>query len=135
MVQGRSQLRRKVEDRDSSISHVSSFIIATNKYNKGHTQQASFEGEIVALMAKAYTPLSLVGFHEFRELISSLDPRIVPVSRSRLSRKLIPLKYESIEYYVMKVLNNCPYVVLSLDLWMPVKNEEIFQWSHIIVRN
>ena len=26
----------------------------------------------------------------------------------------------------MKVINNCPYVVLSFDLWMSVKNEDIF---------
>ena len=80
----------------------------------------------MALMEKAYTPLSLVYCREFRKVISSLDPRIVPVSRSRLSIKLIPLKYEAVKSDVMKVLNNCTYVVLIFDLWMYVKNEEIF---------
>ena len=73
MVQGSSQLSRKVEDSDSYISLVSDFIIDTKKYNKIHTHQVSFEKKIVALMAKAYTPLSLVYFHKFRKLISSLD--------------------------------------------------------------
>ena len=51
--QGFSQLRRKVEDRNSSISHVHYFMIATKKYSKGHTQQASLDGNIMYLMAKA----------------------------------------------------------------------------------
>ena len=122
MGQGRSQLKRKVEDRDSYISRVSDFIIGTNKYNKGHTQQASFEENILALMEKAYKPLSLVGLNEFRKLISSLDPRIVPVSRSRISINLITLKHDSVESDVIKVLNNCPCVILSFDLWISVKN-------------
>ena len=41
--QGISQMRRKVEDSDSYISHVSDFMIVNKKYNKNHTQQASFE--------------------------------------------------------------------------------------------
>ena len=97
-------------------------MIANKKYNKVHKQQASFEETIVALMAKAYTPLSLLDFREFRKLISSLDPGIVPVLRSRLSRKFIPLKYEDVEYDMMKELNNGPYVILSFDLWISVKN-------------
>ena len=41
--QGISQMRRKVEDSNSSIIRVGSFMVATKKYNKGHTQQVSFE--------------------------------------------------------------------------------------------
>ena len=63
-------------------------MIATKKYNKGHTQQASFEENIVALMAKAYTPLSLVYFRGFRKLISLLDLRIVPVLRNTSLNKV-----------------------------------------------
>ena len=44
MSQGSSQMRRKVEYSNSSISRVSYFIISNKKYNKGHTRQASFEG-------------------------------------------------------------------------------------------
>ena len=76
----------------------------------------------MALMAKAYTPLSLVDYREFRKLISSLDLCIVPFLRSHLSRKFISLKYEDVEYDVMKELNNGPYVILSFDLWISVKN-------------
>ena len=86
-------------------------------------------------MEKAYTPLSLVDFCEFRKLISSLDPRIFHVLRSRLSRKLIPLKYESVYSDVINGLNNCPYGVLRFDLWMSVKNRDIFQYPYIIARN
>ena len=89
----------------------------------------------MALMEKAYTPLSFLDFREFMKLISLLDLRIVPVSQSRLSRKLIPFKYEAVEYDVMNVLNNLPYVVLSFDLWMSIKNEETFQSPPIIPRN
>ena len=80
-------------------------------------------------MAKAYTPLSLVDFCEFRKLISSLDPRIVPFSKSRMSRNLIPLEYEAVEFDLMKVVNNFPYVFLSFDLCMSVKIEKIFSIS------
>ena len=58
-----------MEDSDSCIICASDFMIATKKYNKGHTQQALFEENIVALMAKAYTPLYLVDCHESRKLI------------------------------------------------------------------
>ena len=89
----------------------------------------------MALMSRAYTPLSLVDCREFKKLISSLDPRIFLVSQSRLSRNFITLEYEAVKSDVMKVLNNCPYVVLSFDLWVSVKNEEIFQYSPIIAWN
>ena len=89
----------------------------------------------MVLVSKAYTPLPLVYCREFRKLVSLLDPRIVPVLIARLSRNSIPLKYDSVESDVMKVLNNCPYVVLSFYLWMSVKNEDIFQYLPIIARN
>ena len=60
MGQGGSQLIRKVEYSNSYMNHVSDFMIATKTYNKGHIQKASFEENIVSLMAKAYISLSLV---------------------------------------------------------------------------
>ena len=135
MIQGSSHLRRNVEDSDSSISCVSYFIISTNKYKKGHTQRSLFEENIVDLMATAYTPLSLVDCRELSKLISSLDLRIVPVLKSRLSIKLILLKCEAFNSDVTKVLKNFPYVVLRFDLWMSVKNEDIFQFPPIVSRN
>ena len=69
MGQGSSHLKCKVSGSNSSISRVSDFIIATKKYNKVQTQQASFEENIVDFMAKAYTPLSLVDCREFSKLI------------------------------------------------------------------
>ena len=57
-------------------------------------------------MTKAYTPLSLVNFHEFRKLISSLDPLIVTVLQSHISRNLILLNYKAVESDVIKVLKN-----------------------------
>ena len=125
----------KVEYSDTNISCISGFIIATKKYNKGHTHQASFDENILDFMAKAYTPLSLVDYREFRKLISLLDPCIVPVSRPRISRNVILFKYDAIGSNAMKGLNNCLYVVLSFDLWMSVKNEDIFQCLPIILRN
>ena len=90
-----------MEYSNSSTSRDSGFMIATKKYNKGHTHRTSFEENIAALMDKAYTPLSLVDFREFRKFISSLDPRIVPVLRLLLSIKFISLKYEASDSYVM----------------------------------
>ena len=117
---------RKVEYSDSSISCVSYFMISTKKYNKGHTHQASFEENIVDLMAKAYTPLSLVYFRELEKLISSLDTPIDIFLQSRLSINFIPLKYEAFRSDMMNVLNNCLCVVLIFYLCMSVKNEDFF---------
>ena len=83
----------------------------------------------MALVENSYTPLSLVDCREFRKLISSLDPQIVPVLRYCLSIKLIPLNHETTQSYVISDINNCPYVVLSFDLWMYVKNEIFFKTS------
>ena len=58
----------------------------------------------MALVENSYTPLSLVDCREFRKLISSLDPCIVAVSRSRLSKNLISLNYEAFVSDAMKVL-------------------------------
>ena len=35
----------------------------------------------------------------------------------------------------MKVINNCLYAILSIDLWMSVKIEGIFQYPPIIAWN
>ena len=55
-------------------------------------------------MTKAYTLLALVDFHEFRKLISSLDPLIDTVLQSHLSINLILLNYKAVKSDVIKVL-------------------------------
>jgi len=80
----------------------------------------------VFLRASSYTPLSLVEEPSFRKIIADIDPRLNPISRSRLSRTLIPKIYQEIETDVKAQVDAIAASCLSYDLWMTRKNEEIF---------
>jgi len=55
-----------------------------------------------------------------------VDPRILPVSRTWLTRKLRPALYDERKNDVSKELQNATCVTLQFDLWMTMKTEEIF---------
>ena len=62
----------------------------------------------------------------FPELVHFLDPRNLPASRTRLTRKLLPALYDGRKNDVSKELQNATCVALQFDLWMTKKTEEIF---------
>ena len=78
------------------------------------------------MMAHASTSLSLVGHDCFRKLTQDIDPRLCPVGRSKLSRSLIHTKNKLVEKSVINRLAEVKYVVISYNLWMSRKTEEIF---------
>ena len=84
------------------------------------------EVNIVALMAHAFTSLSLVDHDFFCKLTQDNDPRLRPVGRSKLSWSLVPTKKKLAEKYVIERLEEVKTVVISYDLWMSRKTEEIF---------
>ena len=77
-------------------------------------------------MAHAFTPLLLVDHDCFRKLTQDLDPLLRPVGQSKLSRSLIPTKNKLVEKSVIESLEEVKAVVISYDLWMSRKTEEIF---------
>jgi hypothetical protein len=70
------------------------------------------------MMSKSYTPLSLVEDWSSRKLDNDLDPQITPISRTRLSKTLIPKKKKEVVDLVKKLLEESICVSLSFDLWM-----------------
>jgi hypothetical protein len=72
------------------------------------------------------TPLLLVEHEAFINLMLKWDPRINMVSRTWLSRNLIPKKTAEIVKNVQDMLTHVPAVSLSYDLWMTHRAEEIF---------
>ena len=65
----------------------------------------------------------------FQTLLSYLDPSIKKVSCSFVKRKLIPYQAELLELRVKDHLKSFGAVVLTYDLWMSQKNEEIFSMT------
>ena len=76
-------------------------------------------------MAHVFTLLSLVDHDFFRKLTQDIDPRLHPVGRSKMSRSLIPTEDQLVEKSVIKRLAKVKAVVISYDLWMSHKTEEV----------
>ena len=102
------------------------FLFQGKLYGRDSKKQISYERHICQLTAESLTRLSLCEMPAFRELIHILDPRILPVSRTRLTRKLLPALYDERKNDVSKELQNATCVALQFDLWMTKKTEEIF---------
>ena len=101
-------------------------LFPCQSYGDKNPKQKEFEVNIVALMAHTFTSLFLVDHDCFRNLTQDLDPRLRPVGRSKLSRSLIPTKKKLAEKSVIERLAEVKAVVISYDLWMSRKTEEIF---------
>lgn len=115
-----------VKSKGSCASNMKSWLASTSKYSKDEREQLQFERNVVILTASAYTPLSLVEEPAFMKLIADIDPRMNPISRSRLSRTLIPAMNLEVALDVKDQMNAVTASCLSYDLWMTRKNEEIF---------
>ena len=113
---------------------MTKWIHSKTKYEMNSKEQLLFEEEIIALSAQAYTPISLVENESFRALILNRDPRLHMVSRTCLSRTLIPSKASDIVTNVLELLNRVSALAISFDLWMTQKSEEIFSLDgHFVI--
>ena len=61
-----------------------------------------------------------------KPLFTMDDPPFCPVGISKLSRSLIPTKKQLVEKSVIERLEEVKAIVISYDLWMSRKTEEIF---------
>ena len=102
------------------------YLVPCHPYGDKHPKQKEFEVNIFALMAHAFTLLSLVDHDCLRKLTHDLDPCLRPVGRSKLSRSLIPKKMKFVEKSVIERLAEVKAVVISYALWMSRKTDEIF---------
>ena len=77
-------------------------------------------------MAHAFTLLSLADHTCLRNLTQDLDPRLRPVGHSKLSRSLILTEKQSMERSVIERLAKVKDILISYNLLMNRKMEEIF---------
>ena len=105
---------------------MSDYLVPCHPYGDKHPKQREFEVNIAGLMAHAFILLSLIDHDCFRKFTQDLDPHICPVGRSKLSRSLIPTKKQLVEKSVIERLAEVKAVVISYNLWMSYKTEEIF---------
>ena len=85
------------------------FLFQGKPYGRDSNKQISFERHLCHLTAESLTTLSLYEMPAFRELVHFLDPIISPVSRTRLTRKLLPDMFKEkrkIASYAFKKISN-----------------------------
>ena len=63
------------------------------------------EDHLVMMMAHTYTLLSLPEGEAFHMMVPHLDPSIQPITRSKLTRTLIPHKLKKVETDVSSFLD------------------------------
>ena len=118
--------RKRIKADEVSIGgRFSDYLVPCHPYGDKHPKQREFEVNIFALMTHVFTSLSLVDHDCFRELAQDLDPSLFPVGISKLLRNLLPTKKQLVEKSVIKRLAEVKAVVISYDLWMSCKTEEI----------
>ena len=78
------------------------------------------------MMANTYTPLSLVEGDEFRSMVTHIDPYIRPITRSKLTRNIIPQKLHKAETEVSTLIYVVRCVVISYDLWISKTTQYFF---------
>ena len=79
-------------------------------------KQVAYVGACVDFITLAGAPLATVENELFRHLVSTLDPRIVPMSRRALGKR-INEKVTSLYCYITQILALSPAVHLSVDGW------------------
>ena len=80
-------------------------------------------------MAHSFTLMSLVDHDCFSKLTHDLDLRLHRVGRSKLPRSLIPTENQLVENSVIERLTKVNSGVISYDLCMSRKTEEIFLFT------
>jgi len=78
---------------------INRFLFQGKPYGRDSKKQISYERNLCKLIAELLSTLSLCKMPAFRELVHFLDPRMLPVSRTRLTRKLLPDMYKERKTY------------------------------------
>ena len=119
----------------SSSSVMGKFLNNSAQYKTSHPNQLKFENNLCMLTAKAFTPLCLCENPAFLNMVHDLDCRIKPVSRSRLTRTLLPSMKERALNKVKENLQDAVSVSIQYDLWMTRKTEEIFSLNGTVMKD
>ena len=77
-------------------------------------------------MAHVFKSLLFVDHDCFRKMAHDLDPRLIPVGQSKMSRSIIPTKNRLVEKSVVERLAEVKAVVISYNIWITRKTEETF---------
>ena len=134
-IQSKEPKKRKLPPKKSVDSTSSScasarlfkdWTLQHQRYSKKDRKQLLFEDNLVMLCVKDYLPLSLCESEQFRKTIKDIDARLNPVSRSKLSRTLLPKKKDKVAESVTKRVKSFRCVTLAFDLWMSRAYTEIF---------
>ena len=87
--------KRRNANKVSVWGRLLDYLLPCHPYGENHPKQREFEGNVVALLAHAFTLLSLVDHDFFRKMTQDLNPRFHPVGKSKLSRSLILTEKQS----------------------------------------
>ena len=106
-------------------SHIRScYVLNVLKYVDTYPKQQKYQDNLVMLMTKLFTTMSLVQGYALQMFLSNLEPSIQQLSWYFLQRKLILEKAELSELRVKNFINKCVAVVLTHNLWMPQTNKQ-----------
>ena len=119
-------IKRRKADELSVGGIFSDYLLLCHPYGYNHPKQREFEGNIFALMAQAFTSLSLMNHDCLHNLTPDLDPRLHLVGRSKLLRNLIPTEKQLVKKSGIERLAKVKTVSISYDPWMSRKSEEFF---------
>ena len=72
---------------------------------------------LVEFICKDLQSISIVDSPSFLQLLSILDPRYIPASRTTFSRAIIPNKYASVKESVLGSLSAATHCLLTNDFW------------------
>ena len=87
------------------------------------------DDHMVMMMSHTYTPLSLVEGQELCRMVSPLDPYIIPITTSKLTRILSPQKFKKAYTDVSSFLDGVCCVGISYDLWVSKTTQENFSMT------
>ena len=105
---------------------MANYFVRKRSYGPNNPHQREHEDIPLMMVVHDYTPISLVEGGAFRRMVTRLDPSIGPLTRSKLTRVLIPHQIQKAETEVSVLLDGVRCIVISYDLWIPKTTQDFF---------
>ena len=106
------------EKRESARQRtISGCFSAHEVYGQHSARYTQCQNALVEFISKDLQPMSVVDSPSFLQLLSTLDPRYIPASRTTIGRTIIPNKYTSVKASVLGSLSAATHCSLTTDLW------------------
>ena len=93
------------------------------KYKRDSIEKKQIDNLVLGLITKDIQPLSVVENEGFRDLVHRLDRRYEIVSRSHLTKVLLPENYKTETEKLIKELEEVDHVATTTDHWTSRANE------------